>query len=217
MTRELISHHRLFAAALLAAALLFTARAAWIPTKAAVGQWLLERAWSARVSGTETPRPWPWADTAPVAVLEVPRLGLRQLVLDGHSDRNLAWGPTAMTPVTGRDVIVSGHRDTHFAPLALLEAGDEITLRGAEGARRFRVAWLDIVDSRYQELVSRGDQERLTLVTCYPFDAAVAGGPLRLVVTALPQESGEEKRAAESGDAPPDSASHRLTLSATTR
>jgi len=27
-------------------------------------------------------------------------------------------------------------------------------------------------------------------VTCYPFDAAAAGGPLRYVVTALPLENG---------------------------
>ena len=35
-------------------------------------------------------------------------------------------------------------------------------------------------------------QPRLTLVTCYPFDAVVPGGPLRLVVTADPQRAATE-------------------------
>ncbi len=80
--------------------------------------------------------------------------------------------------------------------------------------RRYRVAWLDIVDSRREELVTLGDRDRLTLVTCYPFDAPTAGGPLRLVVTALLQEPGS---AAEAAALAPPSASHRATLSSTTR
>jgi len=42
----------------------------------------------------------------------------------------------------------------------------------------------DVVDSRNGSLVLDTDVAILTLVTCYPFDAASAGGPLRYVVTA---------------------------------
>jgi sortase A len=206
--------HRPFAAALVAAALFFTGQAAWIPAKAWLGQQLLERAWQARLGGMLDARPWPWADARPVAELQIPRLGLRQLVLDGASGRHLAWAPGALTPVTGSDVILSAHRDTHFAALANISPGDEIVLRDESGERRYRVAWLDIVDSRRQELVTLGDRDRLTLVTCYPFDAATAGGPLRLVVTALLQDPESVGEAA--APAPP-SASHRATLSSTTR
>lgn len=178
--------HRPFAAVLFTAALLTTANAAWIPAKAALGQILLERAWHARSAGAEAPRPWPWADTRPVAELEIPSLDLRQLVLEGASGRNLAWGPAALTSVHGRDVVISGHRDTHFTALKGLAAGDLLILRDGHSERRYRVSWLHIVDSRREELVTRYDQDRLTLVTCYPFDAATAGGPLRLVITALP-------------------------------
>ena len=177
---------RFFAAALFTAALLMTLEAAWVPVKAGVGQWLLERAWRARPAGAPAPRPWPWADTRPVAELEIPSLGLRQLVLEGASGRNLAWGPAALTPVGQRDVVLSGHRDTHFASLERLAVNDALVLRDGEGVRRYRVAWIDVVDSRTRELVIENDRERLTLVTCYPFDAPMAGGPLRLVVTALP-------------------------------
>ena len=177
---------RFFAAALFTAALLMTLDSAWVPAKAGLGQWLLERAWRARPAGAPDPRPWPWADTRPVAELEIPALGLRQLVLQGASGRNLAWGPAALTPVAQRDVVLSGHRDTHFASLEHLAVNDALVLRDGEGERRYRVAWMDIVDSRTLELVIENDRDRLTLVTCYPFDAPTAGGPLRLVVTALP-------------------------------
>lgn len=179
--------HRPFAAALFTAALLMTFKAAWIPAKAALGQELLERAWQARAASAEAPRPWPWADTRPVGELEIPSLGVRQLVLAGASGRNLAWGPAAITPVRGRDVVISGHRDTHFAPLEHLSSGDTLIFRDGWTERHYRIAWMDIVDSRHKELVTRTDQDRLTLVTCYPFDARTAGGPLRLVVTALPE------------------------------
>lgn len=178
--------HRPLAAAIIAAALFSAAHAAWIPLKAQLGQLLLEQAWAARLAGDEGARPWPWADTAPVAVLEIPRLGTRQLVLEGASGRNLAWGPGAMTPVDGSDVVISAHRDTHFADLNLLQPGDLLLLDDGTGPREYQISWLDIVDSRHQELVLLTGIQRLTLVTCYPPDAPLAGGPLRLVVTALP-------------------------------
>ena len=36
--------------------------------------------------------------------------------------------------------------------------------------------------------MARSDAPMLTLVTCYPFDAVVPGGPLRYVVTALAEK-----------------------------
>jgi hypothetical protein len=58
---------------------------AWLYTKAALGQWLLQRAWSeARASGAAV-KPWPWADTHPVARLIVPPPMPDELVLAGAS------------------------------------------------------------------------------------------------------------------------------------
>ena len=131
--------------------------------------------------------PWPWADTRPAAVLSVPRLDIRLFVLEGGSGRNLAFGPVFLdATLGGADRIISGHRDTHFRFLRELRAGDLIRLTGQEGSRWFEVASLEVVDSRTRELVIEPGVERLGLVTCYPFDDPVAGGPLRYVVTALP-------------------------------
>jgi hypothetical protein len=48
----------------------------------------------------------------------------------------------------------------------------------------FTVTDVRVVDSRRTRLALDGDEPRLTLVTCYPFDAIRPGGPLRFVVTA---------------------------------
>jgi sortase A len=42
-----------------------------------------------------------------------------------------------------------------------------------------------VMDSTREPLLIDPSSDSLTLVTCYPFDALVAGGPERYVVTAL--------------------------------
>jgi sortase A len=167
----------------------FLVNAVWIPVKAELAQHLLERSWLRTLEGEANAKPWPWADTRAVAVLEVPRLGLREIVLEGSSGRNLAFGPTLVnTSGFGQsaDLILSGHRDTHFSFLKELQTGDLLRLRTTTGIRTYRVSWQEIVDSRAQQMVIDNDVDRLTLLTCYPFDAPTAGGPLRWVVTATP-------------------------------
>jgi len=186
--RHLLRRHWMLAAVSLTAAV-FLFDALWIPVKAELAQHLLERAWLRTLAGEPDAKPWPWADTRAVAVLEVPRLGLREIVLEGSSGRNLAFGPTLIN-TTGleqsADRILSGHRDTHFSFLKELKTGDLLRLRTATQTREYRVSWQEAVDSRQQQLVIDDSIDRLTLLTCYPFDAPTTGGPLRWVVTALP-------------------------------
>jgi sortase A len=171
------------AAVLITAALLLT-EALWIPLKAQLAQVLLSNAWERTRQGEPTARPWPWADTSPVGLLEIPGMAIRQIVLEGASGRNLAFGPTALTPIDHPDLVLSGHRDTHFRFLGDLQRGEKIRLTTASGRREFQVIGFEIIDSRVSELVLDPGAQRLTLVTCYPLDAAATGGPLRLVVTA---------------------------------
>ena len=185
----LLRRHWLLAAVSLTAAV-FLFDALWIPVKAELAQHLLERAWIRTLEGEPDAKPWPWADTRAVAILEVPRLGLREIVLEGSSGRNLAFGPTLVN--TSRldetaDRILSGHRDTHFSFLKELQTGDLLRLHTTTETRDYRVNWQETVDSRQQQLVIDDSIERLTLLTCYPFDTATSGGPLRWVVTAVPE------------------------------
>jgi sortase A len=163
--------------------------ALWIPVKAELAQRLLEHAWQKTRDGDSAAQPWPWADTRPVGVLEVPGHGIRQIFLEGSSGRNLAFGPTLLLAGSRNprgDVVLSGHRDTHFRFLQLLGIGDLLRLTTPAGKMEFQVAFTEIIDSRTQQMTLDPGISRLTLVTCYPFDAATAGGPLRYVVTALP-------------------------------
>jgi sortase A len=141
----------------------------------------------------EPAAPWPWADTAPVARLLVPRLGIDQIVLAHATGRSLAFGPGHLdgSPAPGEPglAIVSGHRDTSFGFLADLRVGDEIRIQRADGAwMKFRMTAGAVLDERTMRLpLLINGPARLALITCYPFDAIWPGGPLRYVAWAEAQ------------------------------
>jgi len=184
-------HHWRFAAVFITAAF-FTLQGFWIPAKAELAQWLLERSWKEIQAGAEWAPPWPWADTQPAAVLNVPSLGISQLVLEGDSGRNLAFGPAIHGDLSIRDLVISGHRDTHFTFLRELEPGDIIALETPSDHREYVVAFQEVIDTNLHSLVIEPGVDRLSLVTCYPFDALTPGGPLRYVVTALPDHDSRD-------------------------
>jgi sortase A len=161
----------------------------WIPAKAALAQYLLERAWDEARAGRPDARPWPWADTAPIARLSVPSLSASWVVLSGASGRNLAFAPSHMDgsaqPGEPGVTVIAGHRDTHFEVLQSLERGAKFELQDTDGVRYdYWVTRMEIVNADETELRLDGDTSKLVLVTCYPFDALRAGGPLRYVITA---------------------------------
>lgn len=170
--------------------------AVWIHAKAALAQVLIKQAWADVEDGNGPAHPWPWADTSPVARLQVPALGVDAMVLAGASGRTLAFGPGHMdgTPLPGAPglSVISGHRDTHFRFLRDLAVGQTILLTdAARRVHRFRVTDTSVADSETAALAIDGDSPRLALVTCYPFDAIRPGGPLRYVVfaDAIPAQS----------------------------
>jgi sortase A len=174
-----------------------------IHAKAALAQVLIARAWDETVAGGRPARPWPWADTYPVARLEVDALGVERMVLAGASGRTLAFGPGHMdgSPLPGApgNSVIGGHRDTHLRFLEDVTPGMVIRIETADGAwHRFRVVAARIADSRTTRLALTGGPPRLTLVTCYPFDAIAPGGPLRYVVTA--EEIADRDRVAAVGE-----------------
>lgn len=167
------------------------ARGLWIPAKAALGQALLERAWTRVESGEIAPsaaRPWPWADTWPVARLRLPERGLDYVVLDGASGESMAWAPgwvrTSAPPGSPGHVVLAGHRDTHFRVLETLRPREELVLETPGAVRRYRVTETRVVDAADTGVLAPTSRPTLTLITCFPFDAVVPGGPLRWVVTA---------------------------------
>ena len=161
----------------------------YIPAKALFAQQLLQNAWERSVANNGHARPWPWADTWPVARLTANGGAIDLIVLAGGSGRTLAFGPghmlgSAQPGATG-NAVIAGHRDTHFRFLKSLQVGDIIDIETPMGARhRFEVIDADVADARNSALRIDSDVPMLSLVTCYPFDAVEPGGPLRYVVTA---------------------------------
>jgi len=175
---------------LIAAGIVFTGYGFYIPAKAALAQVLLERAWSAATPTGPAPRPWPWADTRPVARISVPDHEVSLIVLAGAHGRALPFGPGHVdgTAEPGRPghSVVAAHRDTHFAFLRYLRIGETIEVERPGGGRiRYVVVEKDVLDVRKQTIRLDPSGDVLSLVTCYPFTDWDPGGPLRYVVTAI--------------------------------
>lgn len=166
-----------------------TGSGAWIYLKAELAQALLQRAWANTVAGQHNVKPWPWADTWPLARLTVPSKNIDLIVLNGAYGRTLAFGPgyleSSAPPGSRGTTILTGHRDTHFRFLENLQLGDIILIQTRTGAwHQFSVRERRIADVRYDSIRADPDGSQLVLLTCYPFDAIVPGGPLRYVVSA---------------------------------
>lgn len=176
---------------LLLAGLWYIGSAAAVEAKARLGQWLLADAWSRTLAGESRVRPWPWADSWPVARLEVPGHGVDLIVLGDATGRSLAWAPghvsgTAAPSMEGL-TIFGGHRDTHFRFLAELLPGEPLRVQTPDGlTHAYEVTDTRVVDSRRAVVRRDGSGSALVLVTCYPFDAISPGGPLRYLVQASP-------------------------------
>lgn len=164
-------------------------QAATVQTKAWLAPILIARAWTDSQVHDVDVKPWPWADTWPVAKLTVPTLGIEQYVLAGSNGAALPFGPGHMSgtafPGQHGTVVIAGHRDTHFEFAGRLQPGTKIILESRNRRRTFyRVTNKRIVDARTEQLLVDDSQDKLMLLTCEPTSTFSARGPYRLVVSA---------------------------------
>lgn len=178
--------------------------------KARLAQSLLEDAWQVSVSQNllasnqelvAENKPWPWADTWPVAKLTIlksqnlagstmPNYHELEsfIVLADASGESLAFGPGMMTshvmPGDKGNSLIAAHRDTHFSILKDVSINDRMLVERQDGTViNFEVDDVRVVDSRRQKPVVNIDEYRMTLVTCFPFDMEVKNPTLRLLVS----------------------------------
>ena len=168
--------------------LMLAAHGTWTLTKARLAQVLLERAFALELSTGRPQAAWPWADVHPTARIEVPRLGLSKIALEGGSGQALAFGPGHLTgsgePGTADTAVYAGHRDTHFGFLGDLGRGDLVRVTGADGRQvEYRVTRARVVAWDGFAIDRHPDRPQLDLVTCWPLKA-MQSGPMRLVVSA---------------------------------
>jgi len=167
----------------------------YIFAKAELAQYLIADAWHKSLQSDEQYKPWPWADTHPVAELIIKDKSW--YVLAGASGRNLAFAPThvSSTPEPGEkgNSVIVGHRDTQFNSLKWLQKGDLIEVKTKHRRQQFKVTMLRIALDSQLEYVQNNigndtfddGQSILTLVTCYPFDSMLPNPTHRYVVRAI--------------------------------
>ncbi|MBA55293.1 MAG: class GN sortase [Pseudomonadales bacterium] len=180
---------RRIALLLMVLAFWFLGESAYMTAKAQLAQYLLDEAWQKHLQDGQPHRPWPWADTSPLARLVFPQQDKKLVVLAGASGRNLAFGPAHLSASvqpghTGVSVI-GGHRDTHFAFLREVELGEQFLLQSRDGGLQwYQIVQIQVTDVRDSEISLQADEPVLALVACYPFNALDSGGPLRYLVIA---------------------------------
>lgn len=161
---------------------------AYIHAKAWLAQILLERAFDRSVATGQPVKPWSWADTWPVARIEVKRIGASAIVLEGTSGQALAFGPGHLHQTVDAGergvAIYAAHRDTHFRFLRDVAIGDVIDVTRSDGKRfRYRADSSAVVRFDASGLDAAAEGFELVLATCWPFDA-VTSGPERYILHA---------------------------------
>ena len=138
-----------------------------------------------RVEAWEASRATAPADV--VAVLAMPELGLKVPVYENASELNMDRGASLIKGTARPDEVgnvgIAGHRDGYFRVLKDAAIGDALILQTAGGERRYRVDEILIVDPLDVEVLDSSDDQRVTLVTCYPF-YFVGAAPRRYILKA---------------------------------
>ncbi len=138
-----------------------------------------------KVTKNDAPRRVAQGDV--IGELEVPRLGLQTIVVQGDSPSILrrAVGHIVGTAMPGSEgnVILAGHRDTFFRPLRNILQGDTVILKTPEGAFQYRVESTLVVPPSDVRVLQQTGGQTLVLITCFPF-YYVGPAPDRFIVRA---------------------------------
>jgi sortase A len=124
---------------------------------------------------------------APIRSIEIPRLEISAMVVEGVSASSLRVGVghvpgTALPGGTG-NVGIAGHRDTFFRNLRHIREGDTIRLRTLDQTFEYSVNWTRVVNPADVDVLASENEPDLTLVTCYPF-FYLGPAPQRFIVRA---------------------------------
>jgi len=127
------------------------------------------------------------ADGDSIGVIEIPRIGIAVIVVQGDSPDILkrAVGHIADTALPGNagNVVLAGHRDTFFRPLRNLRVGDAIALKTRQGDFDYVVESTFVVGPTDIWVLDARGGHTLTLITCYPF-SYIGPAPDRFIVRA---------------------------------
>ena len=159
-----------------------TAKPTYYYMKGICAQLLLEKAWSITKRTGNSSKAWSWADTLPVAKLKIPEISLNQIVLEGEEIEAMTFGPAIIeSSLESKNVIIAGHRDSFFRNLAELKEGDIIKLEKADKNLSYKISNVIITDPLDTKWLEPTFNDRITLITCYPFNS-IGEAPMRYIL-----------------------------------
>ena len=133
----------------------------------------------------------------PIGTLEIARVGLSGVVIEGDEDSVLdrAIGHLPDTPLpwhTGNSALAA-HRDALFRPLKGVRLGDILRLRTPHGDFEYLVRDIQIVKPDALWVLEPTSVSMLTLISCWPFNY-IGHAPERFIVRAerVPAARGHE-------------------------
>ncbi len=147
------------------------------------------------------------ADGQPVGLLQIPRIGVDKVIVEGTSTTDLRQGPGHYlgTPLPGQqgNAAIAGHRTTYGAPfynLNELSTGDPLIVTTTQGVFTYKVTRSVVVpcgdsdcnDPADLAVIAPSTTPELTLTTCNPRFSSTA----RLVVQATLADAKVTARAA---------------------
>jgi sortase A len=123
------------------------------------------------------------ADGQPVGIIQIPKIGLERVIVQGVSKADLKKGPGHYpgTPLPGQagNSGIAGHRTTYGAPFNRIDElvpGDEVVITTQQGKFTYKVipapgssdqAWYVVKPTDVSVLTDKGDN-RITMTACHP-------------------------------------------------
>ena len=123
----------------------------------------------------------------PIGTLEIVRVGLSGVVVEGDDDSVLDWAighlPDTPLPWHIGNSALAAHRDALFRPLRAVRLGDVLRLKTPHGDFDYVVRETVIVEPDELWVLDPTPVSMLTLISCYPFNF-IGNAPKRFIVRA---------------------------------
>jgi LPXTG-site transpeptidase (sortase) family protein len=145
----------------------------------------LEAEWQRQAATVSVAGKAPISPDQMLTRLQIPKIQVDAIVVEGASRRELSAGPghmkqTAQPGETG-NAVITAHRDTFFRHIYELNKGDQIQVRRSGRIFTYEVTGKRIVMPEDISVIKPPDTPQLTLITCYP-TYYIGPAPKRLVV-----------------------------------
>ncbi|MGZ4878184.1 MAG: class D sortase [Candidatus Angelobacter sp.] len=145
----------------------------------------LESEWQRQAATVSVPGKAPISPDQMLTRLQIPKIQMDAIVVEGASRRELSEGPghmkqTAQPGETG-NAVITAHRDTFFRHIYELNKGDQIQVRRSGRTFTYEVTGKRIVMPEDISVIKPTNNPQLTLITCYP-TYYIGPAPKRLVV-----------------------------------